>query len=565
MGAGVWAQRLGLAAAACVTLAILGFYASRLLMPLPIFAADEAAYLIRALYPDDMVAKYPDVVALTNGVHLSVIRAVYEIGAPYIIGDRLVNAAAYLGGLLWLWRASAARLARADQAVLLLIAVGFPYYGFAFSNMAEGLFVGVLVLLCLATRRWYRARPIVHALVGGALAAALVLVKPHGLAAVVALAIVAVADAAVSRGWRRLPVRALLFAVAFFVVGNLIQIGADEPAAHPLTFFIGGFYDGQLAARTPPSTIRLGLLELGAMASSMALLAGPAILIGLCDLIGRWRARRPHFQADGANLVFLLLVVSLAGTLAMVAVFAMKVASTISETYRLWGRYFEFFVPLLWLAAGSALARPPSRRVAWACCAVVLIGLAGLLLSFHAGFVLFPWDCTILLAFFHPDPVRVPLGFPTPYRAIAVAATLLAGAALALRARPAWVGMALVLALGALSSHLDHAWLGPLVRQRYALERDIQTILPTIASEAGEIVLLAPDANDGHLGFLRLGARPRVLLGPPAKTPPAELAGAQVVVVSGPDTPPGGPWGRTFKGEALSVFRSAPATLETVR
>jgi hypothetical protein len=559
MGAGGWAQRLGLAVAVAATLAILAFYASRLFMPLPIFAADEAAYLIRALYTDQMVAKYPDVVALNDGVHLSVIRAVYEIGAPYIIGDRLVNGAAYLGGLLLLWRASVAGLAWADRAVLLLIAVGFPYYGFAFSNMAEGLFVGVLVLLCLVTRRWYRTRPIVHALVGGALAAILVLVKPHGLTTVVALALVAAADAAAARDWRSLPVRMILFAVAFFVTGNLIQIGADEPAAHPLTFFMGGFYDGQLAVPTPPSTVPLGLLELGAMTSSIALLAGPAILIGLCDLVGRWRTRRPRFQAEGADLVFLLLAVSLAGTLAMVAIFAMKVASSPGETYRLWGRYFEFFVPLLWLAAGPALARPISRRMTWACGAVMLAGLSGLLLSFQAGIVLFPWDSTILLSFFHADPVRAPLGLPTPYRAIAVAATLLAAGALALRARPAWVGMALILTLGGLSSYLDHVWLAPLVQQRYAMERDIRTILPTIASEAGDMVLLAPDANEGHLGFLRFSARPRVLLGPPAQTPPSTLADAQVVLVSGPDVPPGGPWVRTYKGEDLSVFRPAPS------
>jgi hypothetical protein len=43
-----WAGRLWQVAAAVLTLTILGFYAHRLFMPLPIFAPDEGAYLVRA-------------------------------------------------------------------------------------------------------------------------------------------------------------------------------------------------------------------------------------------------------------------------------------------------------------------------------------------------------------------------------------------------------------------------------------------------------------------------------------------------------------------------------------
>ncbi len=198
MSARGWSERLWLGAAACIALAILGFYASRLLMPLPIYASDEGAYLIRAIYPDPMVALNPSVAPVNNGMHLSVIRAVYAMGAPLIVGDRLANAAAYLLGLLLLWRASTVRLPRADQIALLLIAVGFAYYRFAFSNLAEGLFVSVLALLCVATGRWYRTRPLVHALLAGVLAAALVLVKPNGMATIAAMAVLAALDAAAS-------------------------------------------------------------------------------------------------------------------------------------------------------------------------------------------------------------------------------------------------------------------------------------------------------------------------------------------------------------------------------
>jgi hypothetical protein len=547
-----------LTAAACAVLALLGFYAGRLAMPLPIFAGDEGAYLIRALYPDWVVtAANPNVAAVVNGVHLSVIRAVYELGAPFIVGDRLVNAAAYLGGLGLLWRAGAKGLPRGQQATLALLALGFPYYRFAFSNLAEGLFVGVLALLCLVTGRWYRSRPTAHALAAGAVAAALVLVKPNGIATVAALGALAVLDAAAGGGWRRLPLRLALFAVSFFAAGNLIQWAAEEPVAHPLAFFVGRFYDAALAAGPRPDALGIASLALGSMVSAMAILAGAPILVGLSDLAARWRSRRGAFAAQGADLVFLLLLLSLAATLVMVAIFAVKMAGDPFSRKLLWGRYFEFFAPMIWLAAAPALARPMGARTGWACAALMLAGLAGLLASFHAGVVLFPWDSSALTAFYHPDPVRAPNGLGLPYRALAVAATLAAVAALALKARAVPVGLALTLALAGLSTRLDHVWLGPVVRLHTALEHDVGAIAARLPPEPADVVLLAPDVNDGNLGFLRLHARPRVLLGPPDLTRPVDLAGAQAVIVSGPDRPPGGRWVRTYRGAALSLFQPA--------
>jgi hypothetical protein len=559
MRARAWAEGVGLAVAACGTLAILGFYVSRLGLPLPLFPADEAAYLIRAIWPDGVVAANPYVAAVNNGVHLSVIRAVYEAGLPFIVGDRLVNAAAYLVGLALLWRASTARVGRVEQIALGLLALGFPYYRFAFSNLAEGLFVGVLALLCLATGRWWRSRPLVHAVVGGALAAALVLVKPNGMATVAALAAVAGLDAAVSGGWRRLPVRIALFAATFFAVGNLIQWAADEPVTHPLSFFVADLYGAALHAGQADGAAGLGALEFLAMVSAAAVMAGAPIVIGLTDLFQRWRAARGGFTADGRDLTFVLLVLSLAATLVMVTLFTMQIASTITETKRLWGRYFEFFAPMIWLAAAPMLARPVGRWTPAACGAVTLLGLAGLLASFQAGVVLFPWDASTLTAFFAADPVRIPLSFPVPYRTLAAAACGIAAIAFALRARPALAGLGLILALGALSTHLDKVWLAPMVAQRLALERDVRAFKPMLPPPPAALVLLAPDANDGHLGFLRLDARPRVLLGPLAQTAPGDLSGAQAVVVSGPGTPPGGPWVRTYRGDALSVFQPALA------
>ena len=542
--------------AAVVTLGIVAFYMARLTLPLPLFASDEAAYLIRALYPDEIVARYPYVAQANNGVHLSVIRAFYRIGAPYILADRLADAAAYLAGLAALWAAIRRRTPPLQGAALLLLALAFPYYRFAFSNLAEGPYVGLLAALCLVTARWARTRPMLHAVLAGGLAAALVLVKPNGVTAIAALAVMAGLGALISGDWRRLGLRAALFATTFLAAGNLIQLGAHEPVIHPLIFFVSQTYAGDLAAKPPPGAWALALLELAAMVSAAAVLAGPPLVIGGRDLARRWRAQRQGFVPTGPDLIFLLLALSLAATLAMVAIFAFQLAGIESESRRLWGRYFEFFAPMLWLAAGPALARPIGRRTALAAAATLAAGLGVLLACFHAGIVLFPWDSSILTAFFHSDPVRAPLGETTPYRVLAAAVTLAAALALALRVRPAVAGLGLMLGLGVLSTDLDRVWLGPMIAQRQAQAHDLAAIAPALA-DGPAVVLLTADVNEGHLSFLQLGARPSIVVGPPAEATADAVAGAQAVIVSGGAAPPGGPWTAAYRGQALSLYRPA--------
>jgi len=547
--------QVALAAGALVTLGILAFYAARLTLPLPLFASDEAAYLIHALYPDDMVARYPWVAATNNGVHLSVIRAFYRVGAPYILADRLADAAAYLGGLGALWAAVRRRVSPMQGATLLLLALAFPYYRFAFSNLAEGLYVGVLAALCLVTARWARTRPALHAVLAGGLAAALVLVKPNGVSTIAALAVMAVLGVALSGDWRRLALRAVLFTVTFLTAGNLIQLAAHEAVIHPLIFFVGQIYAADLRAKPPPGAWALGVLDLAATVSATAVLAGGPLVIGAMDLVRRWRAERRAFAPTGPELIWLLLALSLGATLAMVAIFAFQIAEVESESRRLWGRYFEFFVPMLWLAAGPALARPIARRTALAAAATMVAGLVVLLACFRAGIVLFPWDSSILTAFFHPDPVRAPLHLTTPYRALAAAVTVAAALALAMRVKPALAGLGLMLGLGVLSTDLDRVWMGPMVAQRQAQARDLAAIAPALAG--GEaVVLLTADINEGHLTFLQLAARPTVVIGPPAEAAADAVLGAEAVIVSGDARPPGGPWTQTYAGKALSLYRA---------
>jgi len=555
-----WLERGAAVLAVAVVAAILSFYVVRLLAALPIFASDVGPYLVHAIYPDEVAVRDPYLTSITNGTHLSLIRASWRIGAAtgasYAMIDKVINAALYLGGLLALWWASARRVAPREQAALLVLALGFAYYRFPFSNMAEGPFVGALALVCLVTRAWYRERPIAHALAAGAACALLVLSKPHGVATVAALAVVAAADAALSREWKRLALRIVLFAVAFFGVGNLIQLAAQEPVTHPWAFWMGDFYSGAVGQHAPGGVAPLGLqaLAIGIFASTV--LAGVPIVLGLDEILERRRAEGERFRLRDRDYVFLLILLSLAATLAMVAIFAMKVASTPSETQRLWGRYFEFFAPMLWLAAAPVLARKPARGAALLCGAVTLIGLAGLLGLLQRGWIVLPWDSAVLTAFFAPDRARAWLVLPLPLRGLAAAATLLAAGAFALRARPAYVGAALLLTLSGLSTWLDQVWLGDMTRHRAALERDLRAIAPAMPPEPARVVLLTPDVNVGHIGFLELKAQPFVLVADVQAPPAGALADAAAVVASG-DKPPPGDWLAAYHGQEVSLWRRA--------
>lgn len=554
-----WLERAALALATATVAAIIAFYVVRMLVPLPIFAADAGAYLIRALYPDEMVVRNPYVTAITNGVHLSLIRAAFHVGsatgASYILIDKAVNGALYIAGLLGLWVVSVRGVAWRERIVLLLLALGFAYYRFPFDNMAEGPFVGVLALICVITWAWYRRWPILHALAAGVACAALVLAKPHGVATVAALAMVAVADAVFGGDWRRLPARLLVFAAAFFAAGNLIQMAAQEPVSNPTAFFMSDFYSGAVGQQAPAGAWRLGVEAFAIMACSALLLCGVPIVLGLSDLAERWRGQGGAFRLKDRDLVFLILLVSLAATIAMVAIFAMKVAGAPSETYRLWGRYYEFYAPMLWLAAAPTLTRA-SRRTTVLSGVLTLVALAGLLGFLQHGWIVLPWDSAVLTAFFQSDPIRAALALPLPIRGMAAAASLLAAGALCLRVNPAIVGCALLLTLSGLSTWLDQVWLSELARHRTALLRDLRAIGPALPHEPARVVLITPDANVGHLGFLELKAQPFVVVGDPQAPPPGALDGAAAIVASG-DKAPAGAWAAAYRGPELSLWRAA--------
>jgi len=162
----------------------------------------------------------------------------------------------------------------------------------------------------------------------------------------------------------------------------------------------------------------------------------------------------------------------------------------------------------------------------------------------------------VLTAFFAPDPQRANLVLPIPLRGLAAAASLLAAGGFALRARPAYVGAALLLTLSGLSTWLDQVWLGDMARRRTVLEHDLKAMLPALPPEPARVVLITPDPNVGHLGFLELKAQPYVIIADPQGPLTSELADAAAVVASG-DTAPAGAWTAVYRGHEVSLWRPA--------
>lgn len=557
-------RRIGWALALLALAPILAVYAERVVMALPIYAGDEGAYLIRALFSPDVASRNPYAAEVNNTVFMLIIRAVELTGEDYLVWLRGLGLAAYAGGLYAVWRAGVADLTRREQMIFLLLAFAFPYYRFVVTALPEGWFVGMLGLIVWVTADLYRRKPAAHALVAGGLTAVLLLIKPHGLAVAAGLVALMTLDAvwAGVAGLKRLPVRLAAFTLGFLAVGGAIQVLAGHPSETAFSFFVGDFYGRTLRNQPVPGAAQMGLLALGGMISTMLVMAGPALAIGAWTIVARrWRTRGPAAMLQTQELMFLFLALCMAATLAMVAIYAFKVAGDVGETRRIWGRYFEFYVPLLWLAAAPFVVRAETRRLRPALiagAAATFAGLVGLLVCFRNGVVLLPWDNTALNAFFLPDPVRAPLGAAFPYRRLAIAATAAAAVLAIASARPSRVWIALLLGLGLLSSALDYSWIGDMVRNRTELDRQLDAASPFVPRAPGETVAIASDNNVGHLGFLAFDGAPTVIIQPPGPIPNAVKGARAIVLLGAQSDPPGRGWRRRYAGSAVTVYQRDP-------
>ncbi len=562
--------RLARGVVVLAALAVALAYVNQVFAPAPIYAGDEGAYLIHALYEralDGDPPLAPKLQALNNTVFLLIIRAV-TYGTEHLLGWlRVLGAGAYFGGLVLAWLAVRPKLADRHAGGFLLLALAFPYYRFVFTALPEGWYVGVLGVLVLATTRLYGTRPAVHALLAGALTGLLTLIKPHGVAVALAFLVLAMVDGVLGRrrAWT-FAARTVLFVAAFLAAGNLAQLAAGAPITEPFTFFLGGHYVRALETPTGTEGARLALWALAAMVCATLLLAGVPMATGLARIYARWRPSlgRGGYRLDETETAFLLVLLALAATLAMVAIFSAKaLVYGPGEAGRLWGRYFEFFVPLIWLAAAPFIGefqRGGGRTWRIAMALVTLVGLAGVAACMLGGMTIYPWDGAALSAFHRPDLSRWNFEAGAPLFPMAAIASLAIALACLTRIRTTRAWLAYFVALGLLSTFLDLRWRGAIAPERAALQTELQAAHSLLERQPDLAAAVVDSLDVHHLVLLGLRGRPHVvLIAPEADIAAVALADFDTVIIVGAHDLVGTGWKPLFQGQRLAVFRRETA------
>jgi len=549
-------------AAGLAALALVIAQLPRAALSLPLYSGDEGSYLIRALYGALLKADpshAATVADIDNSVFFWIIRGVHMLGGKHYLDLlRVLGGCAYVGGLVLVWRAARPDLNRAEAAGALVLALLYPYYRFVLSALPEGWYVGLLAVIIFLTVRLWRSRPLVHALATGALTAALILIKPHGVAIGAAMCGLIVIDFLFD-AQRRLTISAArlgLYVVAFLAVGHLIQFIEGRGPPQGLMFFGHGFYSNIMAVAPSPEAPRIGVVAAFSMTVASMLLAGPPIALGLDRLMARWLAQREGFRFEPRDLMFLLILGGLVATMAMVTGFAVKASAFgASESYRLWGRYFEFFTPLLWISAWSYVReaeRLPDRRLLAA--GVVLAGFVGLSITLKEAITLFPWDAAGLGAFFIPTHRWAGSHFPSyAFAAGAVAAALV----LMLRRAPMlpiWQG--LFATLGLISGWQDVAWMSEILPDRAAVVAETGGVLQKTARTNGRIAAFVDDNNLYNNVFLRLEGRPKmILISPTTTVTAADVAPFSMVLVQKPHALNAPGWMLVQPGGKIQVYQ----------
>lgn len=524
---------------------VLFFYLNRVFAELPLYAGDEGAYLIRALYAhrlDIDPGLYPGLQTVENPVYFALVRLVDLLSLNLLPWMRLLGMAAYAGGLAALYAIAVREGGRSAANAVLLVAAAFPYYRFVVTAMPEGLYIGGLCAIALIVHRAWLTRPVHAAFAAGALSAVLVLIKPHGVAVMLALlALTVIVGIWRREGARPIAWRLALLGTAFLLTGTLIELAVGKEPGEAMRFFAGSpYYAKQMSHEAARDALPLATLSAGAMISLCAMFVGTPLVAWVADLLERDAVRRR--QPDAGDVALLFVTLCLIGALAMVTIFTFKIAYVESETRRLWGRYFEFFVPMLWLLAARPLVqRLPTVR--WIAALVVALGLAVWAAAIIGGRMnLHPWDGAAINAF---SPV-----------ALAPAALLASvGVVVATALSPAWnrTWAVYFVVIGLLSTWADDAWVGEIAARNIVLEHELHIADSLSESRAGELLVIAGGQNDGHVAFLRLHGRPRVELTDPRKVGPKLIGQARTVIAfSGRE--PAGRWRSVFDGDVLSVY-----------
>lgn len=559
-----WGSQATVGILALIALGVLLAYVDRIFTAWPLYAADEGGYLIQALYGKTLLAD-PDRVSgfrdLGGGAFSLIIRALTYVTQNLLPWLRILGAGAYFGGLGLVFLTARGRLDRSQRLGFLLLALAFPYYRFVFTALPEGWYVGLIGLIVFATFRLYLSRPMAHALIAGALTGVLVMLKPDGVSVAAAFAVLGLLDLLCGRrDLATFASRLALFAAALLAMGALLTLASAQPITRPLSFFLTAHQAGALSGQITQADAIIGVRALALVTASSLLLAGTPLLTGLLRIEMRWRwsRGRERFSLEPQEVSFLLVLLSFGATLAMVTFVSMKALILGSDQVnRLWGRSFEFFVPMLWLTAAPFIAEFERAAGRWwrvVTGVITVAGVLGLTACLFGGIMVMPWDAGALQAFFRPDLAKfayAPLISPFP---IALVATLAACAAVALTAWPTHrIWLAYFVTLGLLSTWIDKAWEQSLRPQRAQMESELQVIKTILDQRPGRALILADDLGAHNLIILNLKARAYMTHARQGEAvAPARAATFDTIAYMGHHSI-GGAWKLLFDGKVFKV------------
>ncbi len=383
----------------------------------PIMAGDEYAYFSRARefpLPDVVLTYDPTVQATNNVLYFAIGHWFWANTSDPALGMRILQAGEY--GLLLLVLYSTCRLLMGplSSGVVAIVAGVTAMSSYTAYFMPETLYQLLFACLCFIAVALLPRRTVTGGAACGGMLALMLLTKPHGIAAVLAvgsllLAIVAWPSVFCIPRRRSAPALLVLLPAtwATLVLVNLVLVGRLQ--LNP-GFVVGSFYESVLVGSASPlPPLRNLLPPIIGNWLAVALLAGIPLVFIAC---GFWFCIQPRGTTPGDSptdvqtarftVLAALALAMLAFALGMTISFTARVGEYLpTELWRLHGRYYSFALPvcIIAMAAGATLWPEQGGRVSSH--AAVVLRLAALLmvgvtvvaqLWWRTAYTLAPWD-----------------------------------------------------------------------------------------------------------------------------------------------------------------------------
>jgi hypothetical protein len=341
-------------------------------------------------------------------------------------------------------------------AAAFVFAIGFTTY--SVSVMPEMMFMCIFLGLALFLVRAWAPRRILRSFVAGLFVGALMMIKPHGVALLPAVATMMVAVPMVQHRRLAAIVAAVpdVLAMAAGAIATVISIASIATGTLELSpvAFVGDAYGTVLARPGAASSIAAGLgITRYFLAHVVVLLLffAPAVLIAPpAALLLSGRQSPTADDAAGLRSFLVLVTFTLASTLAifgMIAIFShLSSGLSASEADRIHGRYWGFLIPLLMTLTVvlfefsnrvQAISPRANRWLERAGAVGWLLAILAFVIVISPAFRIFPWDFPELFALYRNNNPTWPYAAWFPSSFAVVIALLTACAFLRLLTFPA--------------------------------------------------------------------------------------------------------------------------------